>query len=534
MLSVCDTIQVNNGTAYGMPDQFGLCYLRNENCASSSLWTFGMLNAIPLLSAGLFGTVVADPLQENVLGRRGSVMLSCAITVASTIGASVTKNVTQLAICRAINGVALGAKASIIPIYSGELSPEHIRGAILANWQLADAAGIFLGFLCNLLIVIYVSNNFIGWRILTSTTLIPTIPLLIMIYLMPESPRYLMKHGRYEKALEAFNQIQTTPLLAARDFMYAHAQLDFESRMLKKNGNEFGNLADRLETDILPLSADQLGVSESADNRSHAAASSSHTPRSPSDGFEVVPVSQRITQIGVHEDGLPRNNTTMTDAPRSRRPSDLSSLDIQRDIQAARMRMEKAENPYAYHIGVTGYYKRLIELWTNRRCRRALLAASMSMIAQQFSGVNTIAFLGTIVWENSLVLEQKDPRKNAEVAAIIGLAFGAANYLGGLPAYWLADKIGRSIMLAIGLPNMAWLMLIFAFLFKIKESSVQVPMVSIFAVIFSLVYAPTAGTSPFVSSLDSKDMAKLMCNSRFRLRFSRWCRERQVWLSLWL
>lgn len=103
--------QVNNGTAYGMPADMGLCY--DERCTASQLWTFGMLNAIPLFSAGLFGTILADPLQENVLGRRGSVMLSCAITLAATIGASVSQNVTQLAICRAINGIALGAKASI-------------------------------------------------------------------------------------------------------------------------------------------------------------------------------------------------------------------------------------------------------------------------------------------------------------------------------------------------------------------------------------------------------------------------------------
>jgi MFS family permease len=95
-----------------MPDEFGLCY-RGNDCSARELWTFGMLNAVPLLSAGLFGTILADPLQENVLGRRGSVMLSCAITLASTIGASVTQNVSQLAICRAINGIALGAKASI-------------------------------------------------------------------------------------------------------------------------------------------------------------------------------------------------------------------------------------------------------------------------------------------------------------------------------------------------------------------------------------------------------------------------------------
>jgi hypothetical protein len=107
------TQSANNGTAYGMPDEFNLCFREKDNCHPSDLWTFGMLNAIPLLSAGLFGTLLADPLQENFLGRRGSVMLSCAITIASTIGASVTHNVGQLAACRAINGIALGAKASI-------------------------------------------------------------------------------------------------------------------------------------------------------------------------------------------------------------------------------------------------------------------------------------------------------------------------------------------------------------------------------------------------------------------------------------
>ena len=97
-----------------MPDEFNLCISR-EKCIENTpdLWTFGMLNAIPLISAAICGTTVADPLQEYYLGRRGSVMLSCCITIASTIGASVTHSVTQLAICRAINGIALGAKASI-------------------------------------------------------------------------------------------------------------------------------------------------------------------------------------------------------------------------------------------------------------------------------------------------------------------------------------------------------------------------------------------------------------------------------------
>ena len=114
-----------------------------------------------------------------------------------------------------------------------------------------------------------------------------------------------------------------------------------------------------------------------------------------------------------------------------------------------------------------------------------------------------VAFLGTIVWENSIVSgDSSDHKNSAQTAAIIGLAFGAANYVFGLPAYWLSDKVGRSIMLALGLPNMAWSMFVFAFLFKTPDSSVRVPLVSIFAIVFVAFYAPTAGTSPFSISAE--------------------------------
>jgi hypothetical protein len=250
-----------------------------------------------------------------------------------------------------------------------QISPEHIRGAILANWQLADAAGtclvhrfssgkltvsgIFFGFLCNLLIVIYVDPS-LAWRILTSTTLIPTVPLLVMIYFMPESPRYLMKHGRYEKALDSFNQIQTTPLLAARDFMYAHAQLEFESRMLKGTAHEFRSLADRIDV------------------------------RNGSLAYEAQELSRTRRDIPQESSGIGSvNHERFEMAVLQRRLSNSSSLDINMGIQEARTRADKAGNPYSYHIGVTGYFKRLMQLWSNMRCRRALLAASTAMISQQ-------------------------------------------------------------------------------------------------------------------------------------------------------
>jgi len=333
----------------------------------------------------------------------------------------------------------------------------------------------------NLIIVSYVTNSSSSWRILTNTVLIPTVPLLVLIYLMPESPRYLMKHGRYRKALEAFTAVQTTPLLASRDLMYAHVQLDFESRLLKGDtNNERGNLAQRIagsrsnlqmahpngenhiaETTISRASSRRGRGTEGSLDVNHVAG-----PRDSHHQSTSRDKAARGRGVELSEMGLPGR----------RRNSDSSSL----DTELGRRRVVIKDNPYFYHIGVTGYFKRLGELWSNIRCRRALLSASVAMISQQMTGINTIAFLGTTVWQNSL-----NTTDSPETTAIIGLFFGAANYLGGLPAYWLSDKIGRSILLAIGLPNMAWSMLVFALLFQIPDgSAARLPLVSIFAVIF--------------------------------------------------
>jgi MFS family permease len=362
----------------------------------------------------------------------------------------------------------------------------------------ANLSGIFLGFLSNLLVVVYVGNAASAWRILTNTVLIPTVPLLVMIYLMPESPRYLMKHGKYCKALEAFEQVQTTRWLASRDFMYAHAQLDFESRLLKGETNQLGTLAERVDVSSPSLSGEPCLTPS---NRVHVGMIASRRAASPGQSPPDSRAQARIVgttsmprndqdQVGPQPE--PTENSGVELATLSRKWSDITSLNFE-----AKGEQPKTNNPYSYNIGVNGYYKRLRELWTNKRCRRALLSASVAMITQTLTGVNTIAFLGTIVWPRAEPSSDQAENDSDRTTAIIGLAFGAANYLFGLPAYWSSDRLGRSVMLLLGLPNMAWSILVSALLFKIPEASIQIPMVSIFAIIFVAFYAPTAGTSPF-------------------------------------
>jgi MFS family permease len=352
-------------------------------------------------------------------------------------------------------------------------------------------SGIFFGCLANLLVVHFAEQGWRSWRILTNTVLIPTIPLLVMIYLMPESPRYLMKHGKYRQALASFSQLQTTSLLASRDFMLTHAQLDLESRML--NG----------------ISGDVVGPTEwtVVDDRRRHSSNTMVSPGSISPG-QTMPVEMTALNIvdnpgEIHQ--RPRDGQLSSEIVEATLPNDTVGDSIEPDLERALRQLQARNNPYCYHIGVTGYFHRLKQLWKIKRCRRALVCAAVAMISQQLTGVNAIAILGTIVWENLLLPPPSEPpikvatdeRYNAKIAAILGLAFGAANYIGGLPAYWLSDKIGRAIMLAIGLPNMAWSMLVLALLFQIDESTVRTPLVAVFAVVFVLFYAPTAGTSPF-------------------------------------
>jgi MFS family permease len=72
--------------------------------------------------------LIADPLQEILLGRRGAIALACVVSIIATIGQSFSKTPAQLLGCRAITGLTLAAKASTAPLLIAETSPKHLRG----------------------------------------------------------------------------------------------------------------------------------------------------------------------------------------------------------------------------------------------------------------------------------------------------------------------------------------------------------------------------------------------------------------------
>lgn len=123
----------------------------------------------------------------------------------------------------------MGSKASTVPIYAAENVPASIRGGLVMSWQMWTAFGIFLGFCANL--AMYTVGP-LAWRLQLGSAFIPAVPLVIGIYFCPESPRWYMKKGRYREAYKSLLRLRNTPLQAARDLYYVHAQLIEESAII--------------------------------------------------------------------------------------------------------------------------------------------------------------------------------------------------------------------------------------------------------------------------------------------------------------
>lgn len=90
--------------------------------------------------------------------------------------------------------------------------------------EMWTAFGIFLGTVIN----IAVYNLRDNWRYMLGAPFIPAVPLLCLIYLCPESPRWYMKKNYYPKAWDSLVKLRNHPIQAARDMYSIHSVLEIE------------------------------------------------------------------------------------------------------------------------------------------------------------------------------------------------------------------------------------------------------------------------------------------------------------------
>ncbi len=181
------------GTTHGLSQAFHLDPAALGLTVSSALWG--------TLAGALFAGRPGD-----AFGARNCLRAIALMYVVSGIGSFIAPSLPILVAARVLGGLAIGASSVLAPTYLAEIAPAKNRGALVGMFQLNIVFGILVAYLSN-----YVIGTFnLGdeeWRWKFGVTVLPSLILGLLLYSIPNSPRWLAIKGKLDQALDVLNKI---------------------------------------------------------------------------------------------------------------------------------------------------------------------------------------------------------------------------------------------------------------------------------------------------------------------------------------
>jgi MFS transporter, SP family, arabinose:H+ symporter len=177
------------------------------------------------LAGSIFGVSIAGILSDAI-GRKKTMMIAAVLFTASGIGCSLSTGFTELVICRMLGGIGIGVVSIISPLYISEVSITQYRGRLVSLYQLAITVGFLGAYLVNYQLLNFAKTGTPGnglfariffnefWRGMLGMSAIPSFLFLLIIFLIPESPRWLILKHQPQRALPILTRIYNSEVLA--------------------------------------------------------------------------------------------------------------------------------------------------------------------------------------------------------------------------------------------------------------------------------------------------------------------------------
>ena len=173
------------------------------------LWTLDNFWHGFTVAAALLGTVIGSLVAGAPADRYGRKKMLQAIGLlylVTSLVTALTSSWLPFVFFRFLGGIGVGASSVVGPMYISEISPPQYRGRLVALFQFNVVSGILIAFVSN-----YLLNGISeeSWRWMLGVQAVPALAYFILVFLVPESPRWLMKQGREEEArvvLEEFGE----------------------------------------------------------------------------------------------------------------------------------------------------------------------------------------------------------------------------------------------------------------------------------------------------------------------------------------
>ncbi|GET20008.1 D-xylose transporter XylE [Prolixibacter denitrificans] len=185
--------------------------------------TEGMANAINgfTISSALVGCIIGGSLGgyiSQTLGRRNGMMLAAFLFTLSAIGSAIPDKmnflgfelVSSFIFYRVVGGIGVGLASMIVPMYIAEIAPAGIRGKLVSWNQFAIIFGMLVVYFVNYAIASQGNDTWldtIGWRWMFASETIPAGLFFFLLFIVPESPRYLVMADKDDKAEKVLNRL---------------------------------------------------------------------------------------------------------------------------------------------------------------------------------------------------------------------------------------------------------------------------------------------------------------------------------------
>lgn len=170
------------------------------------------------LAGCVFGALISGWCADR-FGRKLPLIISAILFSASAWGTAVATHFDWFVFYRIVGGVGIGLASALSPMYIAEVSPAEKRGKFVAINQLTIVIGVLAAQLVNLMIAEPVAssatmqdilqswNGQVGWRWMFGAELVPAVLFLLLMFLVPDSPRWLAKAGKQDKAERMLRRI---------------------------------------------------------------------------------------------------------------------------------------------------------------------------------------------------------------------------------------------------------------------------------------------------------------------------------------
>lgn len=167
------------------------------------------------VATALIGTIVGAAATgiwkpADRIGRKKVLYAIGILYLVSALGSALAPDWVSFMVLRFVGGVGVGAAAAVAPIYNAEVSPPRLRGRMVGLFQFNIVLGILLAYLSNY-VVLQLAPDATDWRWMFGVEALPALAFVLLLVLVPESPRWLMKVGRVTEADRVLAALASDP-----------------------------------------------------------------------------------------------------------------------------------------------------------------------------------------------------------------------------------------------------------------------------------------------------------------------------------